>query len=392
MRSAKRTTGLVLSLCALLTAAMLSVSPAVFAQSIGDAEINMGRKAAREVEQDCKLVEDPAVQERVKTIGEAVAKVANSLEVESTYGTGRITPFKYTIKVLDEKEINAFALPGGYIYIHKALLDYVESDHELAGVIAHEMAHASHHHMAYLLKEQGRLDSRIAMILVAGVLGNMDPEDLSQVLVGAQLVRIAYASGYGQKAEADADRTAIIYLHKAGYNPVGLLTYMERLARDQAAQPQMDMGIFRTHPLSRDRARAMISQIEGLNLPIKRREVTAATKAVAECAVRDPKSPSCVKLDDIVIFQPAPIGDTLTSEQRAQIIAVNVNQLLDKEPRLRQIKLSADRRTVIACGDPLIVVTDEDAALSGKSVQDLAEQAANALRTFIWRQAVATTY
>lgn len=392
MRSTKRTTGLVSSLCAVLLMAMLAVSPAALAQSIGDAEISMGRKAAREVEKECKLVEDPAGQERVKTIGEAIAKVANSLEVESTYGTGRITPFKYTIKVLDEKEINAFSLPGGYIYIHKTLLHYVESDHELAGVIAHEMAHASHHHMAYLLREQGRLDARIAMILVAGVLGNMDAKDLSQVLVGAQLVRIAYSSGYGQKAEEDADRTAITYLHRAGYNPVGLLTFMERLARDQAAQPQMDMGIFRTHPLSRDRAKAMISQIEGLNLPIKRREVTAATKAVTECAANDPKSPSCVKLDDIVIFQPAPIGDTLTSEQRAQIIVMKINQLLDKEPQLRQIRLGADKRTVIACGDPLIIVTDEDAALSGKSAQDLAEQAADALRAFIWRQTVATTY
>lgn len=392
MRSTKRTIGLVLPVCVLLLTAILTVSPSALAQSIGDAEISMGRKAAREVEKNHKLVDDPAITQRVKTIGEAIAKIANSLEVESSYGTSRITPFKYSFKVLDEKEINAFSLPGGFIYIHKGLLDYVESDHELAGVLAHEIAHASHHHMAYLLKEQGRLDSRIALILVAGVLGNMDAKDLSHVLVGAQLVRIAYSSGYGQKAEEDADRTAIAYLHKAGYNPVGLLTFMERLARDQAAQPQVDLGIFRTHPLSRERAKAMIARIEGLNLPIKRREVTDAAKAVAESAADSGKSLACVKLADTVIFEPAPIGDTLSSEQRAQIIATKINQLLDREPQLRQIKLDAAKRIVMACGDPVIVVTEEDVVLSGKSAQDLAEQAADALRAFIWRQTLQTTY
>ncbi len=392
MRFIKRTAGLVVPLSALLVMAMLSLSPAAMAQSLGDAEISMGRKAAREVEKESKLVEDPAILERVKTVGEAIAKIANSLEVEATYGSSRITPFKYTIKVIDEKEINAFCLPGGFVYIHKGLLDYVQSDHELAGVIAHEIAHASHHHMAYLLKEQGKLDGRIALVLLAGVLGNMDAQDLSHVLVGAQLVRIAYSSGYGQKAEADADRTAIAYLHKAGYNPVGLLTFMERLARDYAAKPHMDMGIFRTHPLSRDRAKAMIAEIEALNLPIKRREVTDAIKAVAESVGEGDDALCCVKLADTVIFQPAPIDGVLTSEQRAQITATKINQLLDREPQLRQIKLDAEKRTVLACGEPVIIVTDEDVALSKKSAEELAEQAADALRSFIWRQTVQATY
>jgi len=391
MRFTKRTAGLVVLFCAML-AAMLMVSPGALAQSLGDSEISMGRKAAREVEKESKLVDDPAVQERVKTIGVAIASTANSLEVESTYGCSRITPFTYTVKVIDDKEINAFSLPGGYVYINKGLLDYVQSDHELAGVLAHEFAHASHHHMAYLLQEQGRMDGRIALVLLAGILGNINSRDLSQVLVGAQLVRIAYSSGYGQKAEADADRTAVTYLNTAGYNPVGLLTFMERLARDYTDKPQVDMGIYRTHPLSRDRAKAMIAQIESLGLPIKRRDVTDAVKAVAESVGGDDKTLSCVKLADNVVFEPATIGEAQTSEQRARIIATKINQLLDQEPQFRQIKLDSDKRTVLVRGEPVIVVTDEDAALSGKSAPELAEQAAHALRSFIWRQAVLAMY
>jgi predicted Zn-dependent protease len=352
----------------------------------------MGRKGALEVEKEIKLVDDPAIVQRVETIGEAIAEIANSLEVESTYGSSRITPFKYKIKVIDDKEMNAFSLPGGHIYVNTGLLDYIQSDHELAGVLAHEFAHASHHHMAYLLKEQSKLDGRIALVLLAGIMGNMDAQDLSHVLIGAQLVRIACSSGYGQKAEADADRTAITYLNKAGYNPVGLLTFMERLARDYSTGPQVDMGIYRTHPPSRDRAKATIAQIEGLGLPIKRREVTDAIKAVTACAGEDDKTLICVKLADDVIFEPAPIGESLTSEQRAQIIATKINQLLDQEPQFRQIKLDSDKRTVLARGEPVIVVTDEDAALSGKSAPELAEQAAEALRTFIWKQTLQEMY
>ncbi len=235
MRYVKRSASLVVSLIAVLLAILL-ISPTAFAQNLGDPEIKMGRKAATEVEKDCKLVDDPAIVQRIEIIGNAIAEIANSLEVESTYGSSRITPFKYTIKVIDDEETNAFCLPGGYVYVNKGLLDDVQSDHELAGVLAHEIAHASHHHMAYMLKEQSKLDGRIALVLIAGILGNMDAQDLGQVLMGAQLVRIAYSSGYGQKAEEDADRAAIMYLNKAGYNPVGLLTFMERLARGYAEE------------------------------------------------------------------------------------------------------------------------------------------------------------
>lgn len=385
MQFTKRALGLAVLLAVL-------ISTAALAQHIGDAEIAMGRKAAREVEKNYKLVNDPALQERVKTVGEAIAKVANTIEVQSTYGSGQITPFGYTIKILDEKEINAFCLPGGYVYIHKGLLDYIESDHELAGVIAHEIAHASHHHMAYLIKEQGRLDGRIALVLLAGILGNMDAEDLSHVLVGAQLVRIAYSSGYGQKAEVDADRTAITYMHKAGYNPVGLLTFMERLARDYTAKPQVDLGIYRTHPLSRDRAKAIIAEIDALGIPIRRREVTNPIVAVVENITENGKITTAVKLVDTIVFRPAAIGESLTSEARALIIATKINQLLDQEPQLRQVKLADDKRAVTACGEQIIVVTDEDAALSGSTAEQLAEEAAGALRRFIWRQTVQATY
>ncbi len=120
----------------------------------------------------------------------------------------------------------------------------------------------------------------------------------------------------------------------------------------------------------------MIAQIESLGLPIKRREVTDAIKAVTESVGGDDKALSCVKLADSVVFEPAAIGETLTSEQRAQTIAAKINQALDQEPQFRQIKLDSDKRTVMARGEPLIVVTDEDAALNGKPVPELAEQAA----------------
>lgn len=380
-----------LSIILVLIPAAALLTPA-YGDDDAKAEIKIGRKAAAEVEKAHKLTADPQVVERVTKIGEAVAKVANSVEVKASYGSAEIKQFQYTFKVLDEEDVNAFSLPGGFVYVHEGLLDYVQSDHELAGVIAHEVAHASHHHMVRLLKEQSKLDSHIALVLLAGMLGNADTADLGNILIGAQLVRIARVSGYGQKAEADADSTAVAYMIKAGYNPVGLLTFMERLARDYATKPQVDMGIFQTHPPSRDRAREIVSRMKALGLPIKRREVTNAIKATAELVTSEGQPIMQVKLGNDILFEPAPIADKLTSQQRAEVIVTKVNQFLDSEPPLREIRLSRNRKAVLAAAEPVIVVTDEDAAFKKQPAEELAKQAAEVLKRVVWREWIERVY
>ncbi|MCX6374461.1 MAG: M48 family metalloprotease [Armatimonadetes bacterium] len=350
-----------LLILSVLVLGIANLPPVYGGEDPGKAEVKMGREAAVDVEKEKKLITDPAVTERVERIGKAIAEVANLDVVPATYGNSEIYKFDYKFKVIEDESVNAFSLPGGIIYVHKGLLDYVQSDHELAGVLAHEIAHSAHHHMTYLLKEQSKLDGQIALVLIAGMLTKVNSRDLGHLLIGAQLVRIARASGYGQKAEADADVVAVAYMAKAGYNPVGSLTFMERLAHDYAASPSLDLGIMQTHPAPADRCKCVTAQIKALGLPINRRAVTDSLKAVTEQTVVGDKTIVQVKLGDKVIFEAAPIE-------------------------------SSDGMTILARGVPFMIVTPQVGDLLGKYATEVASQAASLVSRAIWGEMVSRLY
>ena len=154
----------------------------------------------------------------------------------------------------------------------------------------------------------------------------------------------------------------------------------------------MDMGIMQTHPQSRQRVKSTIEHIEALGLPINRRAVTNTLKAVTEAATVNGRPITRVKLAEMTLFEPAPISDALTSEARATAIATKVNEVLDAEPQLRDIRLGPDSKSVIAKGEQIIVVTEEDAALQNKPADELARQAADSLKRVIWQDLVASIY
>src|SRR5262249_439382 len=110
-----------------------------------DPEVKVGRDSAAETEKEVKFITEPAIVERVNRIGQEIAAIANSTEIPATWGDPKVKKFNYSFRVVDDKDVNAFSLPGGFIYVNKGLLDYVHSDDELAGVLAHEVAHAAHH-------------------------------------------------------------------------------------------------------------------------------------------------------------------------------------------------------------------------------------------------------
>lgn len=355
-------------------------------------EIKMGREAVEEIEQDQKFITDPQIVERVEKLGQAIAKIANAELVPASYGNCNVYQFDYKFKIVDDKNVNAFSLPGGFVYVNKGLVDYCQSDHELAGVLAHEVAHSAHHHMVHLLREESKLDGQIALLLLAGMLTKVDASNLGNLLLGAQLVRIARSSGYGQKAEADADSAAVIYAEKAGFNPVGMLTFLERLAHDYGSTPNQELGILQTHPAPMDRCKAVETKIKTLGLPLNRRAVMNALKAVTENGTVGDQEIVKVKLADDVLFEPAPIENTLTSEQRAQAIATKVNQALDTEPVVREVTVSPDGCTVMVRGEPIIVVIPQDAVLTGKAAGQVAGDAALVLKRAIWREMIDRMY
>jgi Zn-dependent protease with chaperone function len=366
----------------------------VFAQPNAeeDPEVRMGREAAQEIERTLRIIGDPALVERVNRIGQEIAAIANASEIPITWGIQKKSQFQYTFKVVDDKDVNAFSLPGGFIYVNKGLLDYVQSDHELAAVLAHEIAHAAHHHLLRLGQENEKINRRVTLpTLLVMVLSGAPARDLSNVMMGVQLYQIAKLNGFTQEAEVDADRAAILYLMQTKYNPVGMLTFMERLARDEARRPERQLGIFRTHPPSRERAQAMLNLFRELNIPVNRRAVARILPVeLREKTVQD-RNLVEVYLDSVPVFAPAD-RDGQPSAERARQISERLDSLLNDGIQMFDIRLSSDRRTVVARSHPILTIEPEDAALYGKSMQELAEQVSNAIKRALWNELIQRAY
>lgn len=353
-------------------------APALAASNVKpEAEMKIGAEAAVEVAKESKFIDDPALNARVQAIGAAVASVANTRKTKATYGNPDIYQFKYAFKIVDDKEINAFSLPGGYVYVNKGLLDYVQSDDELAGVMAHEIAHAAHHHAMYLMKTQDKqmIATAIGVLIAAGL--GARSSDLGNLAQAAQLISVAKLSAYGQKAEFDADRTAVDYMAGTTYNPAGMLTFMERLARDEGRKPQITYGIFATHPPAHLRAAQIIDEMQLLKLPINRRLVTTYMKVQLKQIPE--KSAYAINILDTEVIK---IADTSTEKAsaRAEEIASDLGQVMIQGARMNNVRVGNSGRSVMIMGKAIISPTDEDAKLAGASVEQITKSAAEAIK------------
>lgn len=381
--------------CAAIAAALalafaVLALPAAAAKKPVD-EVELGKESAAELEKQYKVLKDEAVAARVERIGQELAKIANETAVPAAYGTPDLVKFNYIFKVLDDKDVNALSMPGGFIYVNKGLIDYVQSDDELAGVLAHEIAHISHHHALSLIKEQSKLNNQLAIALLASVLARAPAEDVGNVLMGARFVQIAKLNGYSRKAEGDSDMTALAYLSRSKYNPVGMLTFMERLARDELARPAIQWGVYQTHPYPAERSRDIISELDKMGVSIDRRAVTRAV--TAEVKKSEKKTDVFeVWIGDRKVFEAAAIGEQ-TSEDRAKAICEHLNILLDKGLGLRDIRHISDPPSVTAKGQLLVEVTEQDAALQApKAANEVAREAYSALYRVLLEQDLQKVY
>ena len=205
-------------------------------------EVAIGDSVAKQIERQYKPVEDKHMQERVQLIGNRLAKVCDRKDLI------------YHFNVLEINDINAVSLPGGWVYIFKGLVEKCKNDDELAGVIAHEIGHICARH-AVKQQETGSI-MNIAMI-IASVAGGGQ---------GAQATNLALTSlmaAYSREDEFEADRRAVIYTTKAGYDPHGLVTFMQTMheAEKDKIRPYT---YFMSHPYEGERIGNINRQINGV--------------------------------------------------------------------------------------------------------------------------------
>lgn len=346
-------------------------------------EEELGREYAKQVEQECKLVTDKAVTDRIDRIGGTLAKVANENEVKARYGSSEIAKFKYVFKVIDDKDVNAFSLPGGIIYVNSGLIELAYSDDEIAGVLAHEIAHAAHHHMAQLIRKQSTVDRYVALITLVGVLSNMRSSDLNNLLYGAQMIKTGKMSGYTMEAEKDADRTAVAYLAKSPYKPDGMLTFMKQLEDQSDANPGVSLGIYQTHPAPFRRVASITRAMkeEGIDIDLRKARGIVYARTVPS---PDDDTRYDVMIGRKVVYAPAGIGAGPSSKERADVVAGAINKLLDSGITPKDLSEDRSLDRLLVKGQEVLRIDAADARLMGQDSQTLLAKARSALEYAIW--------
>ncbi len=207
-------------------------------------EVEMGRKAHTEVIRQYGKYEEPSLQRYINNIGQSLAEVSHRPNIQ------------YQYIVVDKPFINAFALPGGYVYITRGMLAHLNSEAELAGVLGHETGHITAKHGVKRFQK-----AMASQLILAGVAIATESEGLVQ---GSSILLTAALQTYSRKDEHQADELGNLYAFKAEYDPTKSMGFLNTLKKMDKTTPSAVEVIFRTHPLTEDRIERVEAQSQEL--------------------------------------------------------------------------------------------------------------------------------
>lgn len=194
-------------------------------------ELALGKQLAGEIRKQAQLVEDPLVTEYISRLGQNLARNSD-------------VTFPVSFHLIESDEIGAFTLPGGFIYLHTAIVTLSDNEAELASVIAHELGHAAARHATRQATQEQMLTVGSIPLSIFGGLGGLALRQL-----GAPLAFFHFSRAF----ETEADLLGIQYLWKAGYDPEASINMFERVEASERARPGAVSQLFRTHPMTSDR-------------------------------------------------------------------------------------------------------------------------------------------
>ncbi|MDQ3667742.1 MAG: M48 family metallopeptidase [Acidobacteriota bacterium] len=204
-------------------------------------EVRLGRQLAAEVDRQAKFVDDPVITEYVNRVGQNIVLHSDAK-----------VPF--TIKVIDSDEVNAFALPGGFFYVNKGLVLAADNEAELAGVMAHEIAHVTARHA---VENQRKAElTQYAVLIPAIIFGG----GLGQLIYqGGGFAALLGFMRFSRGAEEEADKLGVQYMYAAGYDPTAMATMFEKLESKNKKKPGFISKLFATHPAPPERRAASLA-------------------------------------------------------------------------------------------------------------------------------------
>jgi predicted Zn-dependent protease len=221
-----------------LYSTLLSVAPLACAVDENE-ERALGADAAAQVDREMPFVTDPEVIAYVSALGSALTN--------ATDDRGR----EWRFRVVDASEVNAFALPGGFVYVNRGLIDRAANVSELAGVLGHEIGHVVLRHSAERLEKAQKTNVGVSVVCALTSLCSSDAARVAINVGGAALF-----ARFSREDELEADSAAVGITTRAGFDPNGIATMFSKLLRDRERQPDIVSGWFASHPLEEDRITA----------------------------------------------------------------------------------------------------------------------------------------
>jgi predicted Zn-dependent protease len=216
-----------------------------------DDERQLGMQFDRELQKHVRVIQDPVVAGYLNDLGQ---KIVRQIEPQ---------PFIYRFRVIDDPSLNAFAVPGGYVYFHSGTLLAAGSEGELAGVMGHEIAHVKARHYARMQKASQLPDLLAGIAGMAAAVAAREPG----ILVATQAANVAMKLHFSREYENEADELGTIFMTRAGFPPAAITRFFERILAEQRAMPDRIPPYLFTHPDVEDRIAAVTAQAEKLHPP-----------------------------------------------------------------------------------------------------------------------------
>ena len=380
-----------LSVVLFAVALSLGITAAYAAGWSEEREKAAGEEVVAYVEKEYELWED---EEVLRQVEEIVAEIVPQTQRPDV---------KYTVKLLDSDEINAMSIPGGYIYVHRGLAEDAQSEHELAAVLAHEIAHnCTYDAMEQASRSKKLFIGGVSAALVA-IFAGASHDEISTVLAAGAYVRQGILSRYSIDMEQRADLNAIEYMVNTRYNPVGLLTFMERLGAATYASYRPDYGIFETHPQHTERCAYIIQAIYDAGLDINRRAVTKWDLPTVETIApedgdADPATaPARLSLWGEPIVTIERPGEYDGVDKRAQAACQTLAEALADGMARYDISTArqdedGEQIAVQVRGKPMLILTRDDIQDGDGSPQSFADEVVRALTRALHREQLTRRY
>lgn len=215
-------------------------------------ERRIGRRIDEEIRRSFTVLDDPSFKS-------AFDMVLSRFEPHLRRGY-----LEYSGGLIKDERVNAFALPGGRIYLTTGMRDFLRSKHELAALLGHEVAHVdmSHHYRVYQRSREMLLPNLLVAVLTRGS---------APAMLVADLIATGAINRYGKDLEREADALGVELVQKAGFDPVGALTTLERLWGYQLQRPRPELGVYATHPELEERIANVGRRISELGLRVRRK-------------------------------------------------------------------------------------------------------------------------